>query len=66
MSATARFEDCTVLKESDKAFLIDIEGEEYWVPKSVIHDDSEVYDNDEHDSGTLVVHLWWAEKQGLA
>lgn len=66
MSATASFEDCTAMKETDKALLIDIDGEEYWVPKSAIHDDSEVYDNDEHDTGKLVVHLWWAESKGLA
>jgi len=33
-----------------------------WIPRSVIHDDSEVFD--EGHEGTLVVKLWFAEKQG--
>jgi hypothetical protein len=39
-------------------------GEETWIPKSVIHDDSEVYEDG--GEGTVVVHQWWAEKNGLA
>lgn len=34
-----------------------------WVPKSLIHDDSEVYK--EGTKGTLVVARWFAEKEGL-
>lgn len=52
------------LKESDKALLvqiIDLE-EQVWVPKSQIHDDSEVFKSDQ--SGKLVVTNWFAEKQG--
>ena len=37
---------------------------EMWVPLSVIHDDSEVWTNNQ--TGKLVVKRWWAEKQGLA
>jgi hypothetical protein len=33
-----------------------------WVPKSQVHDDSEVYSED--DEGTLIVTAWFAEKQG--
>ncbi len=40
------------------------EGEPFWVPKSVIHDDSEVWEGDQ--KGTLVVKLWWAEANGHA
>ena len=36
---------------------------EFWVPKSVIHDDSEVYCED--SSGSLIVPEWWVDKQGL-
>jgi hypothetical protein len=34
---------------------------DFWVPLSVIHDDSEVY-ADGH-TGKLVVHRWFAEKE---
>jgi hypothetical protein len=49
-----------------KALKIDIEGEEYWIPASWIHDDSEVYDDDENSEGMLVLPLWAAEKKDLA
>jgi len=35
----------------------------FWVPKSVIHDDSEV--RGEGDSGKLVVLAWYADKENL-
>jgi len=39
-------------------------GDEVWMPRSVIHDNSEVYD-DGHD-GKIIVHEWWAEERGYA
>lgn len=33
----------------------------FWVPKSVIHDDSEVYEKG--GEGKLVVKTWWAQKE---
>jgi hypothetical protein len=61
-------EDCTCIRETRKACLIRVPGTgkapaEVWVPKSVIHDDSEVYK--EGDRGTLIVARWFAEKEGL-
>lgn len=38
---------------------------EVWVPKSAIHDDSEVYDLRENNHGKLVVLEWFAEKEKL-
>lgn len=38
-------------------------GEEFWIPKSVIDEDSEVQGL--ADEGTLIVAEWWAEKEGL-
>lgn len=52
------------IRESDKAILVRIDDKETWVPKSVVHDDSEVWKKD--DEGKLVVKLWWAEKNGHA
>lgn len=54
---------CKAIHETDRALLVDISGEEKWVPKSVIDDDSEVYE-DGH-VGRLVVAGWWAEKEGF-
>lgn len=52
---------CT--RATDKALLCHIQGVgEFWVPKSQVHDNSEVYDED-HE-GELVVKHWFAEKQG--
>jgi len=59
----AKFPDASALRESAKALLVEIEGEESWIPKSQIDDDSEVFA--QGDSGMLVVNEWWAEKEGL-
>lgn len=66
MSDTVRFEECFVAAATGKALLINIENEERWVPISVIHDNSEVFDNEDNSEGTLVVKAWWAEKEGLS
>jgi len=60
---TIEISDVEVKKETEKALLVEIEGEEFWIPKSLIHDDSEVHSED--DKGTLVVPEWFAEKEGL-
>jgi hypothetical protein len=60
----ARFDVETVEAESEKAILVEIEGEKVWVPKSQISDDSEVYSK-ASGGGELVVTRWWAEKKGL-
>lgn len=50
--------------DSGKALLIEAPDfkEAKWIPQSVIHDDSEVYQDG--DEGTLVVEDWFAEKEG--
>lgn len=51
-----------VLRDSGKALLLKtVSGTEFWVPHSVIHEDSEVFEMG--GSGSLVVHQWWAEKK---
>ena len=56
----------TVTKETPKAILVDSVDldKPLWVPKSVIHDDSEVWDA-HNATGELAVQAWWAEKEGL-
>lgn len=60
-----RFHDCIAEQETAKALRVWIEDleEHIWVPKSVIHDDSEVYKDG--TTGELVVLEWWASKKGL-
>lgn len=61
--ASATFPDVRCIKETSLAILCDIEGNEQWIPKSVIDDDSEVHE--EGDEGTLSVAGWFATKEGL-
>lgn len=52
-------------RETPKALLCEIDGDTYWIPKSQIHDDSEVYDAGENSEGTLVITEWIATQKGL-
>jgi len=56
-----------VTKATDKALEIELTdlGETRWIPRSVIHDDSEVYDDDANKEGEVVVKQWWANQEGL-
>jgi hypothetical protein len=62
---TVAFEDVEALRETDKALLCNINGEEHWIPKSQIHDNSEVFDEGENSRGKLVLTAWIAEVKGL-
>jgi hypothetical protein len=54
-----------VKTETAKAILCVFDDqEEHWIPKSVIDDDSAVFDA-EHGRGTLIVSRWFAETEGL-
>lgn len=56
------FEDCVVKKVTQKACLLAIEDNEYWVPKSVI--DEEESDIIEQDNvGTFYIQRWFVEKE---
>jgi hypothetical protein len=61
-----RIEDVTAVFDSGKALkcMHDDLGE-FWVPHSCIDGDSEVYDAGDNSEGTLVVALWFAEKEKL-
>ena len=63
MREGVEFHDVFAKYDSGKALLCVIEGEEMWIPKSQIHDDSEVWQ--EHDRGVLVITEWIAEQKGL-
>lgn len=55
--------ETTVIRETEKAILVTVDGEQTWVPKSVIHDDSEVWSR-KNGEGQLVVKAWFAHKEG--
>lgn len=59
-----------VIRSSALAVLVDLEKykpaamkDGRWIPKSQIHDDSEVYRGETGETGEVVVTAWWAEMQ---
>jgi hypothetical protein len=55
--------EVTCKRETDQAILCIIDKREVWVPKSQVHDDSEVYA--QGHEGKLVISAWFADKEGL-
>jgi hypothetical protein len=56
-------DDVTVERETAAAILCLIDGEGVWIPKSQIHDDSEVWKSG--TEGKLVIPIWLAEEKEL-
>ena len=53
--------DGKITRETEKAVLfVTKTGDQLWVPKSVVHDDSDVFKNG--DEGEFKVKHWWAAK----
>lgn len=50
-------------RETEKAIRVQISGDDYWVPKSCVTEDSEV--TKKGDDGTLAIKRWFAEKESL-
>jgi hypothetical protein len=59
--STETFEDVECIHETTDAIKVLIDGEEKWIPKKAVHDDSEVYGKGH--TGSLVVYSWFAEKE---
>lgn len=59
------FEKCRCVGQSKSgaAMQVVIDGVTRWVPESLIHEDSEAYKPG--TSGTLVLPIWFCEKEGL-
>lgn len=61
-------DDCLVIAETSKAILVRYgdagKPEQAWIPKSQLHDDTEVWEKD--DEGTCVVSGWFAQQKGWA
>lgn len=59
-------DDCTIVRETDKAILVrigDQDDNEVWIPKSQIHDDSDIWK--EGESGRLIITEWIAKQKGF-
>lgn len=71
--STEEFDDVVCERETDKAIMVVFDREHpkrrrnVWVPKTVVDDDSEVFNarSDGCGPGKLVVARWFAEKEGL-
>jgi len=56
-------DDVKAIANTEKAVLVRIEGEKYWIPFSVLGVDSEV--RLKGDEGTLHVARWFAKKEKI-
>ena len=57
------FHEARGVAATELALLCAWDGHEHWVPQSVIHEDSEVWEAGQE--GKLVLARWWAEKEGF-
>lgn len=60
-----RLEDVDVIKVTEKAVLVLYEGEERWIPKSIITDPDpdDLEEGDEREE--IEVPMWFAKKEGI-
>lgn len=56
-------EDVLAIKDTDYALCCLIDGNDVWVPRTVISEDSEV--SEVNDEGILLIAEWWARDKGL-
>ena len=62
-SRWVQLENATIKRETDASFLIVLNDEEYWIPKSQV-DDANSYNVGDTDV-TLIITKWIAECKGL-
>lgn len=62
-SSWVHLEDCTIKRMTGSAFLIEYDGEEFWIPKSQIDDPDRL---DTYDTGvTVSITEWIAKQKGI-
>ena len=62
----ARVEVERVKRVTAKALLCEIDGVDFWIPKSVVLAGGQVDAESEEDAaGTILVSEWWAAARGL-
>jgi len=55
-----------VIKMHDQSMLVEYEGEQEWIPYSLIEDESEITEfSEDGDEGELVIPRWKAEEVGF-
>lgn len=57
-------EEVNILRETDKAFKIEHDGDHYWIPFSQVANPGDYHEGDE--GVTLSITEWIAEQKGLA
>ncbi len=62
---TETFRNVVCKKETNAALLCEIDGTDYWIPKSHVHADSEVFDDGANAEGKLIISEWIARQKGL-
>jgi len=55
---TATLDKVSKVAETSKALLLDLDGFEQWVPRSVIQ-------SFDPNSGRVKIELWWLNKNGI-
>lgn len=55
--------EAVCVSETAAAILVEVEGKKFWVPKSLLSEDSEV--TEPGDNGVLVVEEWFALNAGI-
>ena len=56
-------DDVTCKRDTLKAILVDIDGEDHWIPVSQLDDETQV--SAAGDCGLLVISTWIAKQRGL-
>ena len=55
-------DEIVLVHETAKALLVEIEGDERWIPKSLVREGTRLVKG---EKGTLVIPEWFAHKEGL-
>ena len=54
-----------LVAETEKALLLEFGDQELWVPKSLLHDESDELGEDHLYEGKIYLAEWWAIEKGL-
>lgn len=58
--------EVVVIKMDDQSMLVEYEGEQEWIPYSLIEEESEITEfSEDGDEGELVIPRWKAEDVGF-
>ena len=63
MIETVTLESCRVLVSTEKGVGVEYEGDQMWIPNSVI--ESAIGEATDNEPVDIVVPAWWAHQEGL-